>query len=249
MEFSACQRETVSCGACCGVFNLELDRAGRRRLLLERFGAFASVKFQEASTFVEYRREREEHEARYNRLNHETYVCPFYGYLPDGDARGEEPPPDTRTGCMIHPSRTGLEHSQNFSFYGASICADYDCSCKEKDEEQLFSRFLERHFPGEDYGRLMGDVLLYSALEKVPEFPGFLWGGAGGGEDRPRVAALLDILRARLTTSDSRGMTSFAIKFRWFETPEREFQYLLEDADADAGELGRSIRILLKKTS
>lgn len=118
---NACQKSTVSCFACCGIANLQTD-AGMSSILQERTQEFHALHMDE-NLFRGYRLQREEKESKIPRHNPEIYVCPFLGYIEPG-----------RPGCLIHPARTGKADSQNYSFYGASICLNYDCRAKEAEE-------------------------------------------------------------------------------------------------------------------
>ena len=44
---------------------------------------------------------------------------------------------------MIHPSITGNPLSQNFSFYGASICQGYECKNKERSDTSILENFFQ----------------------------------------------------------------------------------------------------------
>lgn len=144
---SLCQPEqgSVSCGSCCGLFNLDLDRKGYRHLLQERTGEFnESVDFKTTHTIPAYRQSREKKESHLIKKDDTTYNCPFLGYLDSSE---------TRIGCLIHPVRTGDPKSQNFSFYGSSICLGYECKNKERPTS---------HFWKELFSELAEDSLEYS---------------------------------------------------------------------------------------
>ncbi|MCR9143150.1 MAG: hypothetical protein NXI24_12925 [bacterium] len=263
MNASACQREAgVSCGACCGIFNLDLRNAGpdpvraRSDLLIERTRAFATVRFDQAADFVAYRQAREAAEESIPRFNSEIYACPFFGLIDwdlstdsdldvsgdinangDRDGEGEgESGASGRTGCLAHPARTGLDHTQNFSFYGASICQAYDCRNKDQDadQEQRYSRLLARWFgqeraPGsgasESYARLMADVPLYAFLER---FDGLI--DRLARSDDPQSTPLCDFLRLarlRMATLASAGITSFEVEMQRHPDLEAELRSLL----------------------
>ncbi len=240
---SACQRRGVSCGACCGIFNLQLNPAERTQLLADRERAFRSVRadFSLNESYVAYRTERESLERKIPRSNPEVYVCPFFGYLDDEmDGNGFR-----RTGCMVHPTITGREKSQDFSFYGTSICQAYDCRNKERDELQgsPYSRLLAELFgpsagepgdaPGgmtEAYARLMADLPFYAFLERLCEFGG----GVRTVDSLPR-APFERLCRARLDAAISARITSF-------ELPERSYR----SAAADRSEVEDSLRAGLR---
>ena len=116
-----------SCGSCCGVFNLILDKTEIYELILERTTYFNSfVNYSNKETIISYREYFEKKESTLQKYNPEIYNCPFLGLIDIN-----------KIGCMIHPSITHDPKSQNFSFYGESICQTYDCKNKE------FFPFLE----------------------------------------------------------------------------------------------------------
>ncbi|MBI3394749.1 MAG: hypothetical protein HY042_02830 [Spirochaetia bacterium] len=217
MTWSACQNKGVSCGACCGIFNLKLTADERRSLIDERGRDFRLVDLKIPHMIAGYRRAREAKEEGIERGNPEIYVCPYYGPIADG----------TLSGCMIHPSLTGNPHSQNFSFYGTSICQAYDCPPKDKDSERRWAGFLRASFPDQDnYGRLMADTLFYDVLARAGLFECFEKGGEGF---RGAMAeAVRSLCKARLATAASQTITSFELKMTNFPSLEDELFYLLE---------------------
>ena len=190
---SACQKKSVSCFACCGLANLNLTSEEKDGILVRRTEQFEGLNM-DFSLFPDFRRSREEQEASIPRHNLETYVCPFLGYI--------EP---HRPGCLIHPARTGDSKSQNYSFYGASICLGYDCPAKEREEEtesSLYSDFLEANLKSE-YHRLVCDSELYSLLETITDFPDSVCRTAEASD------LLVRLLKLRLNHPQSQRITSF----------------------------------------
>jgi len=184
----SCQRAGTSCSACCGLYNLRLDARARQSLLVERSQQFVLC----PDTWYEYRRDREAREQSIPRFAGDVYVCPFVGFIGPG-----------RSGCLIHPARTGIHDSQNFSFYGASICQAYDCYAKENDSG-WWAGFLEKEFPL-DYGQLMGDSLFYRVLVRL--------GGADLGSVLLRRLCDLRLERQQ-------GVHSFEIDYEPLRAPE-----------------------------
>lgn len=264
MTASACQREAgVSCGACCGVFNLDFRAAGsdpeageaqaRARLLAERTRDFAAVRFTDAASFVAYRARREAAEKDIPRYNHEIYVCPFFGLLEESDGGANR----GRAGCLAHPARTGLAHTQNFSFYGASICQAYDCRNKDQDPQQRYSRLLARCFgrmrvpeseASEIYARLMADLPLFAFLERLPgllpalleqalarspeELLALFENGRRPGEaGHSPLSAFFQLALLRLATPASRRVTSFEVELQRHSDALAELRALLVDTD------------------
>ncbi len=175
---------------------------------------------RQAGSIAAYRQSREKSEAHIARRDEETYVCPFFGI----------PRERSVPGCMIHPSITGNPHSQNFSFYGASICQAYDCPNKERDEKLLYSDFARRISGGDDsvYARLMADTRFLNMLLLIPNFFDRL---AGARESGPEMKALEELARLRLLSGGSRGVTSF--EFRKYSDAEAEFDDLFVDLAAE----------------
>ncbi|MBE7438721.1 MAG: hypothetical protein HS115_09735 [Spirochaetales bacterium] len=200
----SCQRENASCSACCGLYNLKLSREARQALLAGRSARFVL----RPDTWYEFRKEREAEEQSIERFVSDVYVCPFVGFIAAN-----------RTGCLIHPERTGLADSQNFSFYGASICQAYDCYPKENDSG-WWSRFLEREFP-DQYGQLMGDTLFYRALIRM----------GAGDDDWTELRSLCQLRLQR-----QQGVHSFEI----------DFQPLLEPEEILVGLCGEEAKIPLQ---
>jgi hypothetical protein len=80
---------------------------------------------------AEYRKVREKKEENIQRKDEHTYNCPFLGAF------------DKRIGCMIHPIFSGDPLSQNYSFYGTSICQGYECRNMERKTAKLWEALLE----------------------------------------------------------------------------------------------------------
>ncbi len=131
---SLCQSNSHSCGACCGIFNLQVSKQDLDQILWDRTEDFQkNTNFQIRWTLSEYRKRREDTEDQISRVDHTTYVCPFLGMISE-----------TRIGCMIHPIFSGDPKSQNLSFYGASICQGYDCKTKEHQMASSLQGLLDQ---------------------------------------------------------------------------------------------------------
>jgi hypothetical protein len=154
---SLCQSSVYSCGACCGLNNLKINSQERIELLKKRTTIFKdNVDFEKKWTFAEYRRKREESEKIFLREDDQIYVCPFLGFLEKSN---------TRIGCMIHPEITKDPLSQNFSFYGASICQGYDCKNKSNDSSFQLQRVLNRLCKDSiEYSNLASDHIFFGLV-------------------------------------------------------------------------------------
>jgi hypothetical protein len=111
--------DTVSCGACCGLYNCADASRGRLQALLqERTEQFAAVP-REVDAIDAFRLQRER--SRYGeRPFLDFYACPFLGFIgADG----------SRVGCLLHPlaaGNAGIDY-RGLSFYGGLACRDYFC--------------------------------------------------------------------------------------------------------------------------
>ncbi|MCB1169254.1 MAG: hypothetical protein KDK25_02915 [Leptospiraceae bacterium] len=224
----------MSCFACCGLPDLDLKATEYRSILQSRTREFESLEMDE-SRFRGYRLDREEKERDIPRKNGEIYVCPFLGYIAP-----------SRPGCMIHPARTGNPLSQNYSFYGASICLSYDCPSKEKEEESgnaLYSDFLEKEFP-EQYHRLICDSAFFTLLETIPDFPDSVCSGdrkevlrrfAGLRLHHPAAGHLTSFERLMVRASDEQQ----ALEELFLAADRQEARNLLRTLKGEATECRR----------
>ncbi|MCW7456795.1 hypothetical protein ND856_00475 [Leptospira bandrabouensis] len=208
---SLCHPEVgnVSCGACCGLFNLKLQPKEFKTLLLERTSEFQStVDFEVRHTFPIYRKERETKEVFIPKKDEMTYNCPFLGYVDSAKQR---------IGCMIHPIFTGDPKSQNFSFYGASICQAYDCKNKESALADLWETFfVEVAKDSVEYSFLSADHIFSSAIERYFQL---IHLNIDSIFQEFRLE-LMDLFRTRLQTSAEKKFTSFEINYESFSDLE-----------------------------
>ncbi|MCJ8501687.1 hypothetical protein [Desulfatitalea alkaliphila] len=115
-----CQvNETVSCGACCGLYNVaDPSRANLNRLLTRRTETFATLPRTVAAMddFSHRVQDRECDKRPFPDFHH----CPFIGLI--GPRR-------SRVGCLLHPlaeGNNGIDW-RGLSFYGGLACHSYFC--------------------------------------------------------------------------------------------------------------------------
>ncbi|MFW2368156.1 MAG: hypothetical protein ACN4GW_17205, partial [Desulforhopalus sp.] len=116
--------ETVSCGACCGLYNLpNLSQEKLEILLLERTEAFASVPRTEDDIYG-FQKRNEGPPSR-SRPFPEFHHCPFLGLI--GCER-------SRVGCLLHPGVPGNNGTdyRSLSWYGEQACRTYFCPATKK---------------------------------------------------------------------------------------------------------------------
>ncbi|TGK20961.1 hypothetical protein EHO61_03645 [Leptospira fluminis] len=201
-----------SCGACCGLFNLDASPDRFRELLDQRTREFkATVDFTRPYTMAEFRKSREEQEKEIPRKDPLTYNCPFLGKLSEDFSESDNKPvkAKTRIGCMIHPIYSGDARSQNYSFYGASICQAYDCRNKERNNseewEKVFSELADDSF---SYSALASDYRTVDLIEgylrekRIPESEWFT-------SQRNRI---LKLLRRKFQNGIALWNTSFELE-------------------------------------
>lgn len=116
--------ETVSCGACCGLYNLpNLSREKLERLLAKRTEDFASVSRTEDGIFDFQRRNKAPN--RLSRPFPQFHHCPFLGLI--GNLK-------SRVGCLLHPDSPGNNGKdyRALSWYGEQACRTYFCPSTKK---------------------------------------------------------------------------------------------------------------------
>lgn len=123
--------ERVSCGACCGLYNVaDLSRDALEDRLARRTERFAAVARSEDG-IEKFRREIEGWTPE-DRPFPQFHHCPFLGLI--GETRG-------RVGCLLHPAAPGNDgHDWRFmSYYGAKACRSYFCP----STQSLPARYLQ----------------------------------------------------------------------------------------------------------
>jgi hypothetical protein len=115
--------ETVSCGACCGLYNC----ANASREALEELIAWRTAEFQKVprtpDAITDFQVKMERRDPR-RRPYPDFYHCPFLGWI------GVH---QSRVGCLLHPQADGNEgiDYRGLSFYGGMACREYFCpSCR-----------------------------------------------------------------------------------------------------------------------
>ncbi|EMJ48881.1 hypothetical protein LEP1GSC168_1954 [Leptospira santarosai str. HAI134] len=135
---------------------MDLSSDEIRKLIFERTEEFKkSVDFEKPWTMAEYRKVREKKEVTIRRKDELVYNCPFLG------AFGK------KIGCMIHPIFSGNPLSQNYSFYGSSICQGYECRNMERKSSKLWENLLsEMELDSFTYSAIVSD---YETLDLIEE--------------------------------------------------------------------------------
>jgi hypothetical protein len=111
--------ESVSCGACCGLYNC----ARASRDALEELIASRTVEFRKVSrtpdAITDFQVKMERRDPR-PRPYSDFYHCPFLGFIGTRHSR---------VGCLLHPQADGNQgiDYRGLSFYGGMACREYFC--------------------------------------------------------------------------------------------------------------------------
>jgi hypothetical protein len=147
--------ESVSCGACCGLYNVpDLSRENLERLLSERTKAFASVPRTENGIYDFL--VKNEGPLQRARPFPEFHHCPFLGFV------GEE---KSRVGCLLHPSvhgNNGVDY-RSLSWYGEQACRTYFCPATKKLVAVYQSILIQTLDNWYDFGLLVTEHCLVRA--------------------------------------------------------------------------------------
>lgn len=109
----------VSCGACCGLYNVaDPSPEGLERMLLRRSRWFADVPRTVAG--MDAFMARVERSEPPDRPFADFHHCPFLGMITDGGRR---------VGCLLHPLAKGNDGIdwRGLSYYGGMACRTYFC--------------------------------------------------------------------------------------------------------------------------
>lgn len=208
----------VSCGSCCGLYNIaDLSRERLRGILAERTDAFAGVPraIDDILAFEQERMRVEGTDAPTADFHH----CVFVGLIKDG---GE------RIGCLLHPlaSGNGGIDWRGLSFYGGAACKHFFCP----SYDHLAARFkrIAREVLDDwyEYGLIIPEHrFLEAALGAVESRLGFpLDADALTPEQKAALAELLR-LKLRWPFRD----TKRALAWNFFSTRDTKRAALLEN--------------------
>lgn len=152
-----CQvNETVSCGACCGLYNVsEPSEANLTALLTRRTQRFALVPRQ-ADAIEAFGRQmilETADDPPFPEFHH----CPYVGLIG---------PNLTRVGCLLHPlapANSGTDF-RSLSFYGGMACRNYFCPSCHRGPALLKDLIRRSAVDWYNYGLIVTEVDLLCAL-------------------------------------------------------------------------------------
>ncbi|MBL0714742.1 MAG: hypothetical protein JJV98_13695 [Desulfosarcina sp.] len=147
----------VSCGACCGLYNVHnLTRGGLKAMLATRTAAFARVP-REAEAIEDFGRQSLGWTPA-DRPFPRFYPCPYVGLI--GEHR--------RVGCLLHPEVPGNNGRdwRELSYYGAKACRTYFCPTMQwltPERQFIIRQSIDHWFL---YGLVVTEHRLWSAFFK-----------------------------------------------------------------------------------
>ena len=152
-----CQiNEDISCGACCGLYNLSDASPGQVTAILEwRTHAFAEVprRMDDIWDFMKRVEARENQDRPFPHFHH----CPYLGLV--GERR-------SRVGCLLHPLGEGNDGVdwRGLSYYGGMACRTYFCPTHRRlsPERKQVIRAVAEDWYG--YGLIITEWKLLSAF-------------------------------------------------------------------------------------
>lgn len=111
--------ETVSCGACCGLYNVaDASRQNLVQMLKDRTEAFSALP-RDMDTLLAFGSDIENRTTDHRPFP-EFHHCPFVGLIG---------PTKSRVGCLLHPQNPinrGIDY-RGLSYYGGLACEVYFC--------------------------------------------------------------------------------------------------------------------------
>jgi hypothetical protein len=142
----------ISCGACCGLYNVaDLSLKNLGALLIRRSERFAHAErtVEGIEAFARETERLEPQQRPFGQLHH----CPFIGLIGEGPGRA---------GCLLHPlaDGNGGVDFRGLSYYGGLACRTYFCTTT-KDLAPRWKRILRKVL---DHWYLFGLVVTEAEL-------------------------------------------------------------------------------------
>jgi len=152
-----CQvNEKVSCGACCGLYNIpDLSRDKLYDMLYKRTAEFSKIP-RETDLIINFGEEILS-QIKDKKPYDEFYHCPYIGLI----GRGR-----TCTGCLLHPmaaGNNGIDYS-GLSYYGSMACHIYFCTSYTMLSENYKRIIRESTDDWYSYGLIITEVDLINAF-------------------------------------------------------------------------------------
>jgi hypothetical protein len=150
--------ETVSCGACCGLYNVaDLSRDGLSDLLARRTHRFASMACRDLDAVLSFRKWVEVIEPQ-QRPFPEFHHCPYIGLI------GRNP---SRPGCLLHPLGNNGIDLRGISDYGGFACRTYFCPTHDRLSAEIKILIQKAARDWFEYGLMITEASLVHAVLDV----------------------------------------------------------------------------------
>ena len=147
--------ETISCGACCGLYNVaDLSGDGLQALLEKRTHRFADSAGRDLDAVLSFRKWVEDSEPQ-QRPFPEFHHCPYIGLI------GRNP---SRPGCLLHPLGNNGIDLRGISDYGGFACRSYFCPTHDRlsaDIKLLIQKAARDWF---EYGLMITEASLVQTV-------------------------------------------------------------------------------------
>jgi hypothetical protein len=152
-----CQvNENISCGACCGLYNVpDLSREKLYDMLFHRTADFSKVP-REAEAIINFGDEVL-YKSNNKRPYDEFYHCPYIGLIGKGRMRA---------GCLLHPladGNNGIDYC-GLSYYGSMTCHIYFCPSYTMLPENYKRIIRESAEDWYSYGLIITEIVLINAF-------------------------------------------------------------------------------------
>ncbi len=175
--------DTISCGACCGLYNLPgLSRDSLTAMLRHRTEAFSKIPrtVDDIDGFAEGFKGFTPPKRPFPDFHH----CPFVGFIDGG----------RRVGCLLHPlteGNAGIDW-RGLSYYGGLACASYFCPSSRRIPPEYLSIVKSAFDHWYDYGLMVTERrLIVAVLEAVENRMGTSLADA----DPPAIAAAATLIK------------------------------------------------------
>jgi len=156
--------ETVSCGACCGLYNVaELSRDGLHAMLARRTRRFFSVTGRDLDAVLSFRKWVEDSEPQLRPFP-EFHHCPYIGLIGRNLSR---------PGCLLHPLGNNGIDLRGISDYGGFACRSYFCpthDCLAADIKILIRKAARDWF---EYGLMITEASLVQTVLDTAGYAAF----------------------------------------------------------------------------
>ncbi len=147
--------ETVSCGACCGLYNVaDPSRDGLYAMLARRTHRFAGMAGRDLDAVLSFRKWVEDSELQLRPFA-EFHHCPYIGLIG---------PNLSRPGCLLHPLGNNGIDLRGISDYGGFACRAYFCpthDCLSAGIKILIRKAARDWF---EYGLMVTEASLVQAV-------------------------------------------------------------------------------------